>query len=171
MPSSYPENILPIIHIIADLHPKSVMDIGVGRGKFGFLIREYFPLEVSGDWEPVERLEGLDVFPDYITGVHHAIYDKIHIANAVDHEYEPFDMYLMIDIIEHIQKDEAFALLDRLTKQGLVLVSTPNDIGHQGEVYGNKHEAHISQWHPEDFEKYNVLENRSNEHSLIYVIS
>lgn len=147
------------------------MDIGPGRGKYGFLIREYFHKDVDGDWTPVERLDCIDIFPDYISQMHHLIYDNVYVGNATEFDFEKYDLFLLIDIIEHIPKEEGFKLLDNLTKKGFVFVSTPVDIGDQGEMYGNKHEAHISQWTPEDFERYTVLENVSNELSYIYVIT
>ena len=41
MASSFPAQIPGIIHIIRKLNPASVLDIGKGFGKYGFLIHEY----------------------------------------------------------------------------------------------------------------------------------
>lgn len=169
MPSSYPENIPKIIHLVAKFKPKSVLDVGIGRGKYGFLLKEYFE-NASGEWEPIEKIDGLEVFPEYVTDLQRLCYDEIHIGNALEYEYPKYDMYLLIDVLEHWPKEQAFKVLDDLTKKGLVLISTPTNIGNQGAVHGNEWECHVSQWLPPDFEKYTRLEDWSDETSFIYVL-
>ena len=41
MPSSLPDFIPTIIKTVMSRNPKSVLDIGVGFGKWGYLFREY----------------------------------------------------------------------------------------------------------------------------------
>ena len=41
MPSSTWHNIETFVEIIRELKPASFLDIGVGNGKWGFLVREY----------------------------------------------------------------------------------------------------------------------------------
>ena len=170
MPSSYPENILPIIQLIAKHQPKTVMDIGFGRGKYGFLIKEYFHPTVQGDWKPVERVDGIDIFLGYITKLQENIYDLIYTGNALEFTFGEYDMYLIIDVLEHWPKEEAHKLLEQLTKKGKVLISTPTNIGCQGAAHGNEWERHISQWLPHDFNRYQVIEDWSNESSFIYLL-
>lgn len=170
MPSSYPENIAPIIQLIAKYKPKSVMDIGVGRGKYGFLIKEYFHPDVKGDWKPVEKVDGLEIFPQYITDLQRNIYDNLHIGNALDFKFDDYDLFLIIDVLEHWNMDEANFLLDKLTKKGRVLISTPTYIGHQGASHGNEWERHVTQWLPFHFNERVVIDDISNESSFIYLL-
>jgi ubiquinone/menaquinone biosynthesis C-methylase UbiE len=44
MPTSYLNNIPDIITAIKSQNPKSILDVGCGFGKYGFLIREYLEL-------------------------------------------------------------------------------------------------------------------------------
>lgn len=171
MPSSYPENIAPIIQLVAKLKPKTVMDIGFGRGKYGFLLREYFHPSVEGEWKPIDKIDGLDVFPEYITEVQRLIYDEIFVANALDFDFAQYDLYLIIDALEHWPKEEAYKLLDNLTKKGNVLVSTPTNIGCQGAAHGNEWERHVTQWLPKDFQdRYIIKEDWSNDSSFLYIL-
>ena len=160
MPSSYPHTILPILQTIENLKPKSILDIGFGRGKYGFLIKEYFPSI---------KCDGLEVFENYITELQKQIYGKIFIRNALNTEIRPYDLYLLIDIIEHWERPEVYKLLDKLLENGNVIIATPNKFIEQGEVNGNKWETHKSFWVDMDFRKYSrfIIQN---DLSLIMVL-
>lgn len=171
MPSSYPENIPHIVHLVAKYKPKTVMDIGVGRGKYAFLLREYFHKDVQGDWKPIDKIDGLEIFPEYVTEIHKLLYDNIFIGNALEFDFGDYDMFLIIDVLEHWPKEEAYRIMDKLTAKGKVVISTPTNIGCQGAAHGNVWETHVTQWLPRDFEgRYRILEDWSNESSFIYLI-
>jgi len=160
MPTSFRENIPDILKEIERINPKTVLDIGFGRGKYGFLIKEYYP-EI--------KVDGLEVFKDYVKPMHKEIYDKVIVGDIFASEIPKYDLYLIVDVIEHWDKEKAHTLLEKLTKMGKVLVSTPRSVGPQGAEYGNIWETHVSQWGGDDFEKY---QNRHlhNEISFIYTI-
>ncbi len=160
MPSSYAQAILPILQIIGTLKPKSVLDIGIGRGKYGFLIKEYF----IGT-----KVDGVEVFEPYITNLQRDIYDEIFIGNALEMELGGYDLYLLIDIVEHWEKDEVYGLINKLLKKGKVLISTPKTFMPQNEVNGNKWEAHKTYWSIEDF-KYYQYDLCPNDFSLIITL-
>jgi SAM-dependent methyltransferase len=152
MPSSDHRQIPIIIDIVKEVKPKSVLDIAFGFGKYGLLIKEYLrPKPYIYGWQSVERVDGLEVFPDYITDIQRAIYDKVIIANAIEHEYEPYDLYLMVDCIEHMTKEDGKKLVDKLRKLGKVLVVTPRRFEVHPPRYGNPLEEHISVWSNDDF--------------------
>ena len=173
MPSSYPESIPNIIQVLAvELKPNSVIDIGPGRGKYGLMMREYFPPENEGKggWPHIKKIDCLEIFEPYITDVHRAVYDNVFIGNALDFEFGGYDLYMMIDVVEHWPKEDALALIERCTQKGKVLVSIPKNVGEQGAHYGNEWERHVSSWTPDDFkEKVRITENKSNHCSWILV--
>ena len=41
MPSSRPNTIPTVIHLVKQFQPKSILDVGIGFGKWGHLFREY----------------------------------------------------------------------------------------------------------------------------------
>lgn len=175
MCSSYVENIPVIIHAIAQYKPKSVVDFGMGNGKYGFLIREYFYKRepgAQGTWPHVETVIGVDVWTGYQKPWHEHIYDRLIFGNALEMEPEKADLYLMIDTPEHWPKDKAKKLIDKCLQHGAVLISTPKDIGDQGESHGNVWERHITQWYPGDFQHYPLSRDFSDgTPSYIYLIS
>ena len=145
MPSSYPQSILNVLQAITTVKPKSVLDIGFGRGKYGFLIKEYFP-EV--------KIDGMEVHEPYITQLQKEIYEKIYVENVLETDIQKYDLYLLIDIIEHWEKDEVYTLLKKLLEKGSVIISTPNSFIPQGDVNGNHWETHKSYWTYNDFKDY-----------------
>jgi SAM-dependent methyltransferase len=146
MPTSNFWNITKIIGKIEQLKPKSVLDIGCGNGKYGFLIKEYWP---------ETKVDGLDIFPKYFKK-HHSVYDNLFERNALEVDYDEYDLYLIIDVLEHWPMDKAHALLKDLTKKGNVLFSTPLSMGVQGAEHGNEWERHTTQWLWDDFKDYSV---------------
>ena len=191
MPSSYPENIPAIIQAIAKLKPKSVLDIGIGRGKYGFLIREYFPPTKEKEkiyddsaspiksmgCEEILTVDGVEVFEPYITDLQKKIYNQIFIGNVLEmdiEKWEPHDLYLLIDVIEHWERKKTMELIEKLIKKGNILISTPRSYTPQRASYGNKWEEHLTEyeghpWTADDFNMY-PLEDISNNISLMLIL-
>lgn len=155
MPTSVSSQISPVIEVVMWKKPKKVLDVGIGYGKYGLLVREYLD-------NKVERLDGVEVFEPYITNIQRAIYDNIYITDIRD--FEPpveYDLILLADVIEHMTKEEGIALLKRLP--GNKIVATPNGFIEQEASNGNVHERHLSGWTMEDF-----MENFPNSQQLKY---
>lgn len=161
MPSSFPENFHVIAKMLMDLQPKSVLDIGPGHGKYGLACREYL--------HDVQKVDALEIFPPYVTPRLKAIYDTVYVDNALDFDYPQYDVYLIIDVLEHWDKESGHKLLSHLTKLGKVIISTPRAPGPQGAVNGNEWERHVSEWGGEDFERY-PFKHMHNEISFIYLL-
>ena len=75
MPTSHFYQLNEIVELVTLTNPKSVLDIGIGFGKYGFLLREYLELRDGrnkyNDWK--RRIDGIEVFEEYLTPVHHFI--------------------------------------------------------------------------------------------------
>ena len=79
-----------MIRVARAVAPRLVLDVGVGFGKYGYLIREY--LDVRGakndfgkyrreNW--ATRLDGIEVCSEYIGDPQRMIYDHIYIGDVV----------------------------------------------------------------------------------------
>jgi len=155
MPSSHPNQISRIMQIVLRRKPDSVLDIGIGFGKYGFLCREYLELwdgrEAYRDWK--RRIDGIEVFEAYVTDLQRRIYDRIYIGDALD--VLPsidgvYDLILLIDVLEHFSFADGCRLLEACRVKGRgVLVATPKQVRAQGAAFGNEHETHRFQWRPE----------------------
>ena len=151
MPSSYLGNVPVIVRTIARLDPHSVLDVGPGYGRYGFLFRERLD---DFRWE--RRLDGIDVFPDYLERSRAGfLYDRLFsgefLATDIDGDY---DLVLMIDVLEHFtDADGERALEKALGLAPCVLIATPLEY-EQEEMHDNPFEEHRSEWPPERLGRY-----------------
>ncbi len=155
MPTCDPSVIPTIVREMMRLRPASVLDVGVGMGKFGLLTREY--LEGWGHhrycrdrWQV--QLDGCEIFPQYIQPWHREIYDNLHLGDIRGYPFRaPYDLVLMVDVIEHFPKPDGLKLLRDLAAK-TIIVSTPNfktrGVGRNKE---NVHQDHLSVWTAADF--------------------
>ncbi|MFZ2193245.1 MAG: class I SAM-dependent methyltransferase [Candidatus Moraniibacteriota bacterium] len=160
MPTSQNYQISKIIEAIISHNPNSILDIGVGFGKYGVLCREYLELwdgrEKYSDFK--RKIDGVEVFESYITPLHRFIYDEIHIGDAtkiINDLKNSYDLVLLIDVLEHFEKKAGSDLIKKiLSKNKAVLISVPKNIGDQKEVFSNQYETHLAEWVKKDFKKF-----------------
>lgn len=176
MPSSHFNQLSEIVELIVSCDPKTILDIGIGFGKYGFLSREYLELWDGryqyDNWK--RQIDGIEVYKKYITPIHNLIYDRIFQGNAIDilpTLKTKYDLILLIDTLEHFSKDEGSKILSQCLQHGRnVIISTPKDIGNQKDSFGNIFETHRFQWKEIHFNKFSDKLYIPNKKSLIYFI-
>ncbi len=162
MPTSYPNQISTIVKLITKLNPNSVLDVGVGFGKYGVLCREYLELnEDKPEYNKfVKKIDGIEVYEKYLTPLHNYIYDHVYVGNVlnlIDQMNYNYDLVLLIDIIEHFDKQQGKNLIKKLLKQNKgIFISTPKIVSKQGSQYENIYETHKSRWTKRDFFGFNM---------------
>lgn len=156
MPSSEPRTLSIVHDIILRLEPRSVIDIGVGHGKTGVLVREYTDIWHDrydrAAWQT--KIYGVEAFPAYRNPVWEYAYDEVVIGDALSilPGLPDVDLVVVLDVWEHFAADYARQLLDLILKKArFLLISTPIEVQPQGAVLGNEFERHISTWTPNDF--------------------
>jgi 2-polyprenyl-3-methyl-5-hydroxy-6-metoxy-1,4-benzoquinol methylase len=160
MPTSNPSAISYIAQRIRSLQPQSILDIGIGCGKWGFIAREYADTEFLCNLNPVSRLQldGIEIFPAYIGSIQKMLYNNIYIGNAslvINEISTTYDLIIMGDVIEHFTKDDGISLLNKIKKKSKKsLIITPNYWIEQGSVHGNIYETHLSLWTKKDLEAF-----------------
>ncbi|MCA1962119.1 MAG: class I SAM-dependent methyltransferase, partial [Desulfomonile sp.] len=154
------QNIPFCVEVLMKIEPKSVLDVGVGFGRWGMVAREFceawFGRLYRRDW--VIRIEGIEAFADNIDHHHDNFYDKIHLGDAV--EVLPrllardWDLVIFGDVIEHFPKEIGLKLLTMaVEKADYVLVNVPLGSGRpQREGCVNQYERLRSTWTSEDFQ-------------------
>lgn len=156
MPTSDVHNIVPILTVIQQLEPRSVLDVGCGFGKYGVLLREYLDVwhkRLGADQWQV-RLEGIDAFAPYRNPIWDYVYQKVHIGEAQEllPDLPDFDVILIADVIEHLERRQAVELVERcLEKCRALIVSTPKDFYPQQDTNHNPYETHQILWTGSDF--------------------
>jgi hypothetical protein len=165
MPTSDYHSIPAVLDHICEMNPmpQAVLEIGVGFGKWGVLLREVLDARygrvASYKWEA--KIHGVEVFHLYENPCWRA-YTHVQLVNVLDHKAVPygwpsgFDLILMMDVLEHFEAVAGSKFLDDLVATNKqVIVSVPNGPMPQGEVFGNPHEAHLTTFHGPEFDKYN----------------
>jgi hypothetical protein len=155
--------------------PKSVLDVGIGFGKYGVLCREY--LDVWGAekfGERRHRIDGIEAFRDYLTPLQASVYDEIFVGDALEiipKLERKYDLLLLIDVLEHFEFQTGKKLLELCKIQAKnIVVSTPLDMGVQGAVFGNQFETHRAQWTRKDLKNLGDAVFVPNRYSLICFI-
>jgi SAM-dependent methyltransferase len=144
------------MHIVEQAQPESILDVGVGFGKWGILCREMLEAK-HGRLRPSEwrlRIDGIEIHAAYENPLWHLAYGHVFqgdVTTIID-DMDHYDLIIAGDVIEHLDKDAGMELLCKLVQRGtLVVVATPRGYMEQGELLGNEYEAHRSGWEAQDF--------------------
>ena len=138
-------------------NPRSVLDLGVGHGINGAGIRNWLNVGIKENYKQT-TLIGVEGFRQYHSPLWDC-YDLVEITTIqdyLDNSNAQYDCILMTDVLEHFDKDEGNAIIskivnNKLTPDGILLISTPAVWIEQGAAYGNELETHRSLWHFTDF--------------------
>ena len=158
MPTSPYAHLSCLIQYLDAIRPNSILDMGLGNGKLGFIARDLLDVMLGQRYKKSEwqiRLDGIEVYGDYIQDHQRAIYDQIYIGDAYDviDALETYDVLIMGDILEHFTKEKGWLLLDKCfshTTQAVILFLPLGKGWVQPAIYGNPHETHRSYWEPDE---------------------
>ena len=165
MPSSRPNAIPTVIHLLRQLKPQSILDVGIGFGKWGHLFREYTDI-VEAEHEPARyqrehwrvHIDGIEGHPAYLTPMHRFLYNEIHVgdAGALLKTLPDYDLIFLGDVLEHFEKTAGAELLRDAWARArkAVVLCTPKFETEQGALCGNELERHRSLWSAKDFDPF-----------------
>jgi hypothetical protein len=162
MPSSTYEHIKTLAGFLYRTRPESILDVGVGYGKIGFVARDVLDVMVGKcyrrrDWRT--RIDGIEVFDDYIQEHQQAIYNNLYIGDAFEliDSLGTYDMVILGDVLEHFDKPRSLEFLDKCAAHAQRHIAIFIPLGsrwEQAAVFGNPFEAHRSFWDLGDFEPF-----------------
>ncbi|HTR00975.1 MAG TPA: class I SAM-dependent methyltransferase, partial [Candidatus Acidoferrum sp.] len=185
MPFSQTSQLTPIVSWVEQLSPRSVLDIGIGMGQYGFLLRtkleslNLFHIEGDKGWlrprnEWKVRIDGIEGYAGYITPVQEWSYNRLLIGDALEClqplSDQTYELVMAIDVLEHFDKADGLRLLAEMRRVAskAALVSTPKDFIHQ-DVPANPLENHRSHWSLVDLQTAGYTEIIPNEESWIAI--
>lgn len=154
MPTSTYKRIPSILGVLEHAHEcTSVLDVGVGFGKYGLLFREHLDVRrrrySQEEWQTT--IDGVEIWEGYLTPVHQYIYTQIYVGDItklVD-SLPVYDVILLCDVIEHMPYSDGAELLLRLYEEHLsnaMVVSYPPIIGADWKRWENPSERHHVIW-------------------------
>tara|TARA_S200002703_G_scaffold65493_2_gene56585 strand:- start:18274 stop:18825 length:552 start_codon:yes stop_codon:yes gene_type:complete len=119
---------------------KTVLDLGIGNGVNGCMIKNY-----KRPW----IVDGVEYFENYKNPMWN-VYRNVEINDIlkIDFDnYEKYDYVIMTDVIEHFHLEDALILMNNLKKLvkkgGSLFISTPAIFIEQGVFEGNEKETHL----------------------------
>jgi hypothetical protein len=130
------------LHLLQQIAPSRILDIGAGEGKYGSLIRSAGWGDVhltAVEYEPLRRDELLAIG-----------YNEVRSISALDLMKSPaetFEVVILGDVIEHFRKSEGQDLLEYLNyRASYIFVITPENMPMS---LANFYEGHNSMWRPQ----------------------
>lgn len=103
-----------------EVAPHRVVDLGPGFGKAAAILREYLIKPII--------IDAVEMEPSYVDDRLLALYNHIDIADATTlpaSYFDQYDLVMMIDVIEHMEKQDGLDLLARIP--GNIIVCTPEN--------------------------------------------
>lgn len=160
MPTSHYNRIPAVMNILNEVQPSSVLDVGVGFGKYGVLFREWLDIRKNRVYDPSgwrARIDGVEIWSVYASALYEYVYDKVYFGciTSVCDELPRYDLILMLEVIEHIDKDVGLHVLSKLLKEHCnyaIVLSFPPLLGSEGKHWSNPHETHKCVYALEDFD-------------------
>jgi len=152
MPGSMDEGKDQIKIWIQQINPKTVLDVGCGKGTYSDIFKDL-------NMKP-EKFDALEVWKPYINKYKLAEkYNNIINVDAREHKDWDYDLVILVDVLEHMTKEEAIAIWQSISKQArYAIISIPIVHYPQGHEHGNPYEEHVK----DDWTTEEVLKTFSN---------
>lgn len=107
----------------------SILDVGAGSGTWRKLLPEYSNMDALEIFEPyLEQLRG---------------YRRVICADVRKYEYEPYDLIVFGDVLEHMSVRDAREVLEYALPRCRDLIVAVPYLYRQGACNGNLYEAHV----------------------------
>lgn len=159
MPTSPYAHLYSLVVYLDALRPKSILDVGLGNGKLGFIARDLLDVMIGERYRQNEwqlKLDGIEVYEDYIQDHQRALYNEIYIGDAFEiiDQIGQYDLIIMGDVLEHFDKQQGMAFMDKCfshANEAVCLFVPLGDGWPQDAIYGNPYETHRSVWHLDEF--------------------
>ncbi|HYF75042.1 MAG TPA: hypothetical protein VD757_00530, partial [Candidatus Nitrosocosmicus sp.] len=140
--------------------PGSILDIGMGIGINGLLLREMLEMPGYGGEatrQREHRIDGVELIEGHRTPVHGYIYDNLYGSEFFDtvSQLPDYDTIILFDVLAYLSKDDGLWLIDELvrhTVKGLYIIERKTPPGKEELTAGAFERKSI--WSFADFSKY-----------------
>jgi len=162
MASSTEKVISSAVSHIIKINPTSVLDIGIGFGKWGFLCREYLECwrnrVYPKDW--VRLIDGVEIWKPFteLPWIN-TIYNKVYNNNIIDviDSLNNYEMIIASDVIEHLPKEQGLILINKIINKSLkgCIINIPIGKGWLNNVVldNNQYEKHQAIWEVDEIKE------------------
>lgn len=159
MATSPYHNTMFVLNFLGGLNLKSILDLGSGFGRWGFLCRCHLCGGNNLKEFPSQDviIDAVEVFKKNISPLYDAVYNKTYEGSASEilPQLGEYDVIICGDMIEHLEKKEAWKLIEEMKKHArkAVVLSLPLGDCPQGPINDNEYEMHRSSWDVSEFRR------------------
>lgn len=147
-----------LIDHIYRLNPKTVLDIGAGAGKNGFIIKRANKDIIIDGLEPTEKY-----IKDYgLESIYDNVYQKDMFSFTKENSSKRYDLVILGDVLEHLFRTEVIDYLDYFSYRAKWIVAIWPTNMQQDDAHSNHFEIHKSNF---------LLKDLSNYFNVIYYVS
>jgi hypothetical protein len=181
MASSFSSQIPTTLYLISQLRPSTMLDIGKGFGKYGFLMHEYYGIDSASRPSPTLSLreqsrvaiDAVESNQDYLWPHLSQFYRQI-FTGRIESQYQSlphYDVILMADVIEHLKKEDALAIVRYFIGCGSTMVITTPRHFFQQELFESEDERHLSHWKVQDFRNLGYCQYQNAGPGTVFLVS
>lgn len=136
MGTSHPETKPWILNKIRNSNITTILDVGAGSGTYADVLKNS---AINANIEAVE------VWKPYINEYNlEDKYDKVHEQDIRERTDFNYDLVIFGDILEHMTKQEALDVWEKVGQQArYAVIAIPIIHYHQGEINNNPYEVHV----------------------------
>ncbi len=160
MPISDYRHIPLVLDEVYALQPETVLELGIGFGKWGVLLREVLDAMYGrcrpDQWKRV--INGVEAWVQYQNPIW-SVYDILSHHDFSTRTHHDYDLVMMMDSLEHLTPEVGRPFLADLVKNNRhVIISVPNGYMPQDSApYGNAYENH--RWTFNGLEEFSAFAN------------
>ena len=115
------------------MRESTILDVGCGQGDYINLLSDYFI-----------HFDAVEIFEPYIEQFHlRDRYDNVYNMNIIDYEFDYYDIIIMGDILEHIEREQSIQLIKKLVQKCTELLVILPFFLPQDMVNNNIYEKHL----------------------------
>jgi hypothetical protein len=124
-------NITPVANLLVQGDPKSVLDVGVGFGTYGFIARAFLDVwrgrMFKKDWKI--KIDGIEFYKEFENPIYTFCYDKVFYGNVIETlpKLGKYDTIIFMHVLEHVEKFRAIKILEEAHKHAnkRIIIGTP----------------------------------------------
>ena len=117
-----------------------MLDIGAGDGKWARVLGSH-----------IREIDAVEIFEPYIERYNlKELYNKVHLGNFLEYEFDHYDLVVMGDVFEHVTQEDAFNWLTKVREKVLdLIIVVPFEYrqdwdGVYENVYGHHHQPDLT---------------------------
>ena len=144
------DKIKKILPLIPRNRKLTILDVGCGYGYWAFILRIWC--------HPEPYIVGVDIYEPPIRKMKKmGLYDELFNIDILHYDSDKiFDIVIMGEIIEHLEKEDGYTLLEKMESmcRGKLIITTPNGYvpAGVGKDFVNPSAIHLSGWTEKNFQ-------------------